>query len=807
MLIAYRKLLKTLLKIILGILLFLNTSHVFSQIYNGRIIGPDKEPMDNCTVSVVRLDSIVVRTVLTNKNGDFRLSERDAEISLLRIALPGYQTLIKEFPIGSFNFGTITLRQQNTTLNEVLIVSTKPLYDQQIDKLVVNVRNSILAESSNVAEILESAPGITLSEGQLSLKGKSHVNVMIDGKPANLSSADLALKLQALSGRLVEKIEIIENPSAKYDAEGTGGIINIITRKGNKAGFNMGLNTGITIGVFNKSPNSLNFNYGVGAMNVYGDYSLFYQKSLTRTHIEREDLIKGFNTFGDRTSISKNQTFTFGSDYSINSKNAIGFLLRGFMESRNQESFANTSINSTDGVLDSSSVLTRDIGRDWRNLNVNLFYKLLFKKQGSELNINVDRSRFGGEIQGNILTEFQYYSAQTRSPFVSYNQMPSDLEIGSLKIDYNHPVSKNSSLETGLKYSNVNTDNDARFRVMQNKKWVTDKGKTNHFLYRETIYAGYLNYKLTINKSSLQMGIRAEETMSNGNSLTLSENVTRNYFKLFPTFFFSTELNKNNKLNFGYSERVGRPNYNQLNPFTYFVDNYNYFYGNPYLNPSYTQSLSLNHTYKSVLNTSLNYTNTKDYISYAYFMEKQPDSSDVWIETIDNLNSYKSFSLSFSSPLKIIKGWTSNNNFLIFYNDSKVKYKNVDFQNDMVAWKFNTVHSISLINDIKMEISGSYQSKMVNGFWTVFDRSAVNAGIKKQFFNNKASASIAITDIFNNTDLESTMIYNSTNVRDYTKNETRLLKINLTYQINSGEVKARKQRATGAEDEQKRVGF
>ena len=384
--------------------------------------------------------------------------------------------------------------------------------------------------------------------------------------------------------------------------------------------------------------------------------------------------------------------------------------------------------------------------------------------------------------------------------------MPRRVLIRSLKLDYMLALQNKAVIETGLKYSAVGSDNNARFDLLTNNGWVVDSGKTNQFAYKESIAAGFLNYKDKFRKVEFQAGLRGEYTFSDGNSVTLRKRVQLNYFKLFPSMALNTALNENHKLSIALSKRISRPNYSQLNPFTYVLDNYNYYYGNPYIRPSYTYSLSINHGYKDFLFTSFNASNTTDYISYAYFIEQQTSGADIWIETFDNLNSYKTYSLSFSNPLKFNKHWTSNSNLIFVVNDSRIKYKEADFRTETLSWRFNTLHSIGLPLGLKWEIGGAYQSRHINGFWIVFNRVAINTGIKRSFLKSNASASFQVADLFNTYDIESSLRYTSTKVWERTKNETRLFKLNLSYQFNSNQ-KAVKQRISGAEDEQKRAGF
>ncbi len=775
----------------------------------GKVIDINNKPLEFCTATLLKAtDSTLVRSSLTNSEGIFLLENISAGQYILAVTSIGYIKYIGKTTnaAADLELNPIVLQMDTKALKEVVIVSKKPLFEQQLDKLIINVQNSITSVGTNAADILENAPGVSMLDGKVSLKGRSGVNVLIDGKPTHLSSADLANRLQSMNSSLIDKIEIIENPSSKYDAAGTGGIINIITKKNQTIGLNGNLGSGVSRGVYNKYNNSINLNYRNKKFNAYGNYSLASNKYLSRTHLHRADVLKFLEAEGERRTVMNNNSFAAGLDYSINKKSILGVLVKGFSDSRDYDQSTFTSIHAPQGAVDSTSSLSRTGDRQWNNIGLNLNYKITLR-QGEELSIDLDRSIFTGQTRTDILSDFSYTSPKVRDPYISNVAMPSNLEINSVKIDYSRPFAKGRTFDCGLKYSYVSTDNDVVFNLYTKNQWEIDKGKTNHFIYDETINAAYVNYKHVLGKLQFQVGLRGEQTISKGNSVTLNSQVTQNYFKLFPTAFATYEISKQHKINSAYSRRIGRPAYNQLNPFTYFVDNYNYYYGNPYIAPSYTNSFSFNHIYKDVFLTSLNYSRTTDYISYAYYMETQADSSQIWIETTDNLSAFDNLSLSLSSPIKITSFWTTNNNLVFVYNNSRIVYRDVDIKNSRPAYRFNTTHSISLPRQFKAEVSASYSSLAINGFWAVLPRTAMNVGLRKTFLNNKANINLNIADVFNTMRLKSTMTYNAIDVTDFTKVETRLFRINLTYQFGKSQIKPIKQRTTGTEDEQKRVGY
>ena len=309
----------------------------------------------------------------------------------------------------------LLLETKQNVLKEIAVNASRGLFEYRADKTIVSVRNSILAEGSNAAEVLEKIPGIDYSDGQVSLKGRQNATVMIDGKPTNLTAADLALKLQSLPAKLIDKVELIENPSSKYEAEGSGGIINIITRKTSKSGLNGNYSSGFTAGVFNKYLNSINLNYRLHKINAFGDYTYQHNRMLMKSDFVRTDMLKVLGADNRRESVVDNHSFTAGFDFFINKRKTISAVVKGLNESRDGVFSSNTLLRSLIGQLDSSSVLLTKEGKDLRNIGVNLNYKVIFKS-GSELSIDADRSYYKGLGFGHMFTEFQYSSGKTREP-------------------------------------------------------------------------------------------------------------------------------------------------------------------------------------------------------------------------------------------------------------------------------------------------------------------------------------------------------------------------------------------------------
>ncbi|WP_345239402.1 outer membrane beta-barrel protein [Nibrella saemangeumensis] len=706
----------------------------------------------------------------------------------------------------------LQMSEESKSLTEVKVVAKKPFIEQQIDRTVMNVENSIVSSGSNALEVLEKAPGVTIDRqsDQLQLKGKSGVIVMIDGKQTYLSSQEVANLLKNTPSDNIEKIEIITNPSSKYDAAGNVGIINIRMKKNQNFGTNGTLTAGVGYGRFEKYNSALNLNHREGKINAFGNYSYFHNRRFQENEINRVIPYNGTVTYFDQKSYRPNNfdghNFRGGIDYFISKKSTVGVLATGFINDWQQPNGINHSVmRNADREITMMPTTNVTVKNKWTNLTGNLNYKYDFNGKGRELTADMDYSRFNGDSYNNLVTRYVDANNQTVKPTENVrNDMPSAIDIWAFKADYVHPT-KTGKFEAGVKSSYVQSDNDLVYQNLIDSRWIVDATKSNRFKYTENVNAAYASFggKLS-KKTSIQAGLRLEQTLSRGNSVTLNKIVDRNYLNLFPTLFVSRQIDTNNVLNLSYSRRIDRPNYQNLNPFVFYLDPYTYQQGNPYLKPQFTNSIQLTHVYKGAFSTSLSYSRTNDVIVNE--VPGQIAEKNITYVTSDNLATQDNVSLTLSFPVRVSKWWNMQNNVTGYYNKFQSPYLGAQYNVDFVAFNLYSSHNFVLGKGISAELSGWYNSAGVFGFYRYQPQGAFSIGVQKSVLDKKGTLKLNINDPFWLNQFKGRANYQDINFAVNARWESRIVRATFTYRFGNQNVKAARQRSTSTEAERNRAG-
>jgi len=692
-------------------------------------------------------------------------------------------------------------------LKGISVVAQKPLIERRVDKTVLNVENSILAAGNTAMEILEKAPGVTVDkDDNISLQGKQGVTVMIDGKLTYLSSAQLATLLRSTDGNSIQSIELITNPSAKYDAAGNSGIINIKLKKNRASGTNGSLILAGAYGAYPKTSESLTLNHKEGKFNFFGSFNHGDRQQYRQLDIDRvvnEQTSPTYfsqKTFMPRTYYYNN--YRGGMDYDITKKHTIGFLINGYANGETDKNISRTLIGSKPGVSDSIQNTNSDIRQTYQNFAINLNDRLQLDTAGQELGIDLDYSKFRNNTDAQYNTDFFLPNGDVqRIPISLRNQTPSIINIKTAKADYAKNFKKIVKLELGFKLSDVKTDNDLEAQKLAGSDYVNDASRTNRFVYTEKINAGYVNLSRDFKKLSVQLGLRAENTISNGNLITTNQVVDRSYTDFFPSLFLNENLSDKHSVGFSYSRRIDRPSYDNLNPFVYYLDQYTYGQGNPFLKPQYTQSFELNYSYKKTVNLSLSYSHTKDVMTEVLVTVNKASYS-----TRLNLQSQNSYNANINTPFTFTKWWSGNANLNSFYLGFKSdSLLGANFNRGQAAFQVKVLQNFTIGKGFKAELSSNYQSALVYGLFNVKPQYSTDAGISKSFLNKKANLKFSVSDVFNTRRNDVTSVYQNVNIDVHQKSETRIALLNFTYNFGNSKIAARNHKS-GADAEKSRVG-
>ncbi len=782
---------------------------------SGTMLDENKKPAEFVTMMLVHaIDSSLVKGAVTDVDGKYEFDQIPEGQYRVAASMVGYKKMYTTpFTINQANLQValpvLQLVMDAKNLNEVVVIGQKPFIEQKLDKTVVNVENSIVSSGSTAMEVLEKAPGIMVDkDDKISLKGKQGVIIMIDGKQTYLSAEEVSNMLRNMQSNAIEQIEIITNPSAKYDAAGNSGIINIKLKKNKNMGMNGNLTAGAGYGKLPKYNGGINLNYRNGKFNVFGNYNYGYNERFNITELNRvvnyENEVTLFDQYNRRTSRFNNNSYKVGVDYYLNKKNTFGFMANGFLNSGNMNVVNNTDIMDGSGNLKSNVALLNNIENSWKSMAYNLNYKRTFDSTGREFTADVDYSKFMGQGSDNIRN--YYYNSvgeETQVPLLLKSDIPSEVDIKSFKADYIHPLGKTAKLEAGVKSSYVVTDNDVKFNLFRENSWEVDTTKTNHFKYTENINAAYVNFSKELSKIwSLQLGLRAEQTISKGNSITLNKVVDRNYLEFFPSVFLSQKVGKDHQMAYSYSRRIDRPSYQDLNPFVYFLDLYTYFQGNPFLKPQFTNSFQVSHTYKGGFTTTLGYSHTKDIFTQVTI---QDDQTQITRATMTNLDARQNYNLGLSMPIPVTKWWSTNNNVNVFYNQFRSTFLDEQLDNSQLAVNVNTNHTFILPKDFTAEVSGFYNSPFVEGILRGKAMYAIGFGLQKSFMNKKANLKLNVNDVFNMMRFRGAINYSNMDLRIFNKWESRQARVTFTYRFGKNDIKPARKRATGSESEENRI--
>lgn len=752
---------------------------------------------------------------LTDTLGNYKLTIKDSgnysltvyNIGTDSISVPFSLALLKDIQLPD-----IILIQKRNDLSEVVITGKKAYIEHKIDRTTINVGASISNEGVNALEVLRKSPGVTVdANGEVSLRGRSGVLVLIDDKPTYLSSENLATYLKSLPSSLLDKIELMTNPPAKYDGQGGAGVINIKTKKTKVQGFNGSASLSYGQAIYSQTNANVNFNYRVNKVNLFANTGYNSQRSYRRLELQRTylnesgDIMSVFNQTSYFRPLNRNPNLKMGMDYYLSPRTTLGIVLVGSISNSNDRSPVNSAVYNNKNVLDSTINSDNSTKSKFNNGGVNLNFSHELDTLGKILTFDLDYVKYNTNTDQNFLNNIYRSDSQASAQITSH--LPSNISIYSVKSDYVHPLKGKAKLEGGIKSSYVNTDNEANYFNVINNISTINNDLTNRFQYKENINAAYLNFNKEFKRFSVQTGIRLENTNIKGHQLETEVRkdslFRQNYFSLFPTAYFSYKLDSagKNQLNFSFGRRIGRPNYQELNPFVKVIDKYTYFSGNPFLKPQYSYNYDLSYNYKGKFSVSLYYNYTKD-------IQKEiiQQNDNIFISTVGNIGEEKYFGLYTDLTLNSASWWESNIHGELMNIAYKGQINTVYVDQNKNYFNIRINNQFKLSDTWSAELSGSYISSMLRAgqiiakpIWDV------NAGVQKKVMKNKGSIRLSARDIFHSYLQDGTFI-NIPNVLSNYKNYMDTQVITIGFNYNFGIMKSKSRRNTaGAESEQNRV--
>lgn len=805
----------------------------FGQTTTGKILinllNEQNTPVESATIELFKAaDSSLVKTSLSDPKGTAEFDNLSLGSYYCRISSVGYSTKNSDVISVNENNSAVTVPAiklqavQPQQMQAVTVTAKKPFIQRLNDRIVVNVDNSIVNAGSSALEVLEKSPGITVDQNDaVSLRGKSGVTIMIDGKPSPMTGSDLANYLKGLPSNAIERIDIITNPSAKYDASGNSGIIDIKMKKDQKLGYNGSVTLGYSQGIYPKSNAGLTFNYRNQKLNVFGNYNYSHMDLMNNLFINRNfydnGILKGSDNKENHASLLiAPQTGRIGADYYASSKTIFGVIVSGNFNHFERMAHQNTSVNDVNLNPAFNFTSTATNNDNLNNIITNLNFKHKLNGAGKEISVDVDYGVYDKNSLTRTASNFYNLDGTKRKEddILDGNQS-GKLTLNTAKVDYVNPLGNGNKYEMGLKTSYVTSDNDAKFYNVLNTGTVLDQGKTNQFLYQEYNHAGYITYSKEAKKFNLQVGLRGEQTKIITHQLKGDNKNKDNYFQLFPSAFFNYKLEDQKTLGVSVSRRIDRPGYSQLDPFLFQIDATIYATGNPFLKPQTTWSYEMNYTVKN-MNFSLGYSHTKNTQNTVLarilnvmptFEIKPGQDSNITVQIPVNLLSSNWVGFTATAPIHVTKWWNMVNNATIYYNHFNGNLGGGTLSNGSPAANARINNNFSLKNGWSAELNGMVNSGGRNGYMVMNPNWELSTGVQKSLMKGKGSLKLNVTDIFWTNLPKATITYEGSYVEHWHANrDSRKAALSFTYRFGNNKVEGARKRTTASEEERQRAG-
>ena len=789
-------------------LLSATTMAVQAQEATGKVTGSvedaSQKTVSAATISLLHAkDSAVAKINVADKVGRFQFEGIANGKYLVLVSAVGHaKTFSKPFELSSsnseVNLQPLVVVPATKEMAGVTVVASRPMIEQKIDKTVLNVDASVTNVGATALEVLEKAPGVSVDkDGNISLKGKQGVMLMMDGRPTYLSATELSNYLKSLPASAIDQIEIMTNPSSKYDAAGNSGIINIKSKKNKQKGFNGSVTANYGQGVYWKNNESINLNYRTGKLNLFANGGISNWNGFQELTIHRKfrnPSSKEVSAIFDQVSNMRNKSDYYnlkvGADYYLSGKTTLGLVTSGFINNSRHSSYTTSYLKNAANTLDSVVIAASNERNKWKNGSVNVNMRHQFDSTGRELTADLDYVTYAARGDQFFTSTNYNIDMIKRGEEALSGALPVDIDIYTAKMDYSQPMGKEGKLEAGVKTGYVVTDNAANYFTVDNGSAQPDYKKTNSFEYKESISAAYININQQFNKFGVQGGLRYEHTSYTGNQYgnpqRQDSSFSNSYGSLFPTVFVSYKMNDKNQFGASYGRRIDRPAYQELNPFLDFIDVYTYEQGNPFLRPQFTNNFELTHTFKSFLTTTVNYSRTKDLRAETFEQGANLNGSNDYATIVKrgNIGKRNAAGIAVSAQVPVRKWWSA----MLYTNYNYTKYAgainnnesiNIDASNLM----FNVNNQFKFNKGWSAELSGWYRTSGVEGQILIKPMGQMNIGVGKQVMKNKGSVKLSVRDLLYTNFPNGEINFSNTEARFSNKRDSRVVNLAFTYRF------------------------
>lgn len=765
-------------------------------------------PVPYATAALMRTDSSMIKGVMVDDDGKFLIENITSGDYLLQVSFIGYDKVYRRLNVpAESHLGDIFISESSNQLNEVVVTGKRALVEQRLDRIVVNVSGNMITSGLNMNDLLKQLPGLIVDQdGNIKLNGRS-ATVYIDGRPTRLPAEQVVKMLSGMMGDVVDRVELIDNPSARYEAGLGEAIVNVRMKRNASLGLNGTVQggTGFTEDDF-ASLGGLNLNFRTKKLNIFGNYG--YNNIPSRNNLTQIRNFYGVSPLTyDQYSESKLKipvhTLRAGIDWFITPNQVIGALFNGTFYNLDIDVVSQVRVSRT-GISKIDSTILSDTWQraKKRSQMYNLNYRLDGDKNGI-LTVDLDYGRVHNEQHQNIQSRYQDAVGEILRPSTEFRYSgPRNIDILSFKLDYTKPLFENSNLETGIKMGQTKTDNEILYENMINDQWETDHNQSNRFKYTEQVSAAYAMYNHRFGKLSAMAGLRVEYTSIKGDSPTMDTTFTHNYLDWFPSAYLQYQISEKQVLNLSYSRKINRPGYSLLNPFRFYNDQFTFSSGNPDLKPSYINTTTLRYSFGGY-SANLSYGTQSDIFEQDY---EQDDVNHTMGLVQRNIGKRQLLTLGLNIPIQMAKWYGLNLYSETSYTMTDTRSSGEKFQENYLSVFANLNHNITFSPSFRANMQMIWMKPTYFGVVKLDDMWGMNVQVEKTFWDNRLSLSLSCNDLF------STMNKVNGKIRIGNINQTvkqdmrqRQLMFTVRYNFGSQQIRGARNRGVGIEEEIRRT--
>lgn len=760
---------------------------------NGKILGEDGKGFENASIELLQLpDSIAHLQAATDQSGAYSLQISKTGNYIIKYSAIGYQTQYsRNYSLKLGDRQTVApmiLKTQAVSLASVDVTGKQPGIRQYVDKLVVDVEGSVVAEGNNVLELLEKTPGI-LSDGKgnFSIQGRTGATVRVDGRDTYLSGAQLASLLRGMQARDIAKLELMSSPSAKEDAAGSAGAINIITKRNKRGGF--GGDVFLRGSHSRKAQGSAGggIHYKTEKLNFFVNASRGYEASKESTYSERR--------FGEAANPQtlqiqrENRELKPGKYHSVHT---------GFVFEADSNTTLEAGINWIKGLFISSADIDMDIYKrgvtapdlaktrnsfdeGYNNLTFNVNFAKKYSGEDHYLKANIDFAPHTNDYD-NLFNTSYFTAGGTTASSISARRNVQDLSNTTYvaRLDYSKPLENLQKIEMGWKATHLFIDNAVQNDTLRGTDWVNDILSSNAFQYTQHVQAAYVTYSGKLSKLEYQLGLRGEYTFTKANQLTASQVDKRNYFDLFPNAFVLYHLNEQHTLRGALSSRIERPSDHDVNVFRVYEDAFTYFQGNAEIRPEKSNIIELGHGYKNKLFTTLSVGRNRDVIT---FVSRAGERANETYSRPENIGRFMNYSASIMYNNRFASWWTGSHYFNTFYNEYKGEIDGTVLDNSGSSWTANSKHTLQFPFELRAELVGYYNSGITTGARRENKTYGMDIALEKKLFADRAMVKLAMNGLIRNANPQYTSTFGDLTIFNSARPDNRKVLLSLSYRF------------------------